>query len=396
VSQPGSPITVTVIFSNVDGLLEAEPEAVIFNDDNWNVPQEVTINAKNESVNNAGTFGLLVQTAAYYSNYYGLVIDEKYDVTIYDEPKVNIDPTELDITEGGLAGVYEVWLNGKPKHDVEISFSIDEDQIYPPITSKTFTPSNWNDKQKVYVTAKNDEESKGNRTTIIEHTATSDDDDYNAISIDDVNVLIRDNEFEVYLPMAIKPIDNTLFEDRFDGSKEAWYVVPQDSYEAKIENNEYIIQHWKPNSNVRSIAPFNADQFTDYYSIDMDAHYSDSSSLDSRLGFVFEFESSEKFYIFIIYPNTQQWWIYKYQDQWVKLAEGSSGDIQKDRALNHLQLIRKRSTGLIQVLVNGTELWSGNDASITNGKSGVILLTQSTLQGTAEAAFDNFIIKRVE
>ncbi|MBZ8181001.1 malectin domain-containing carbohydrate-binding protein [Oscillatoria salina] len=117
----------------------------------------------------------------------------------------NIDPDNT-IYEGGIEGSdsyqYSIELNSQPSSDVTIHLDGNNSQISLSHNSVTFTPSNWNQPQTITLTAVDDEIEEPNQTVYISHTAISQDDDYNGISIEDRPVQVKDDdgvepEFEI-------------------------------------------------------------------------------------------------------------------------------------------------------------------------------------------------------
>jgi hypothetical protein len=397
--------TINIEQSSESGQLQSF-EPITFTKDNWNTPVTVTVEALDDSTVeglHSDQIEFLV-TATPYSNYFGILIPD-ISVDIYDnDPGITITETNgnTEVKEGGFDDTFTIVLNSPPDPSsatisVNLFSGYRDLQPFEPIT---FTQLNWSTPITVTVKAVDDTESKGVHTDTIKFFITSTPySNYYGISVPDLNVTIYDDDYRIYLPIIIKDneyLTDCLFGDTFNDTIHDWYIIPQVQYGTEMDGSEYILRHWRKNSTVLSTAPFESSLFTDYYSINMDSRLTESSDLKSRLGILFEFESQDTFYFFSISPETQEWWLYKVNNQWEMISSGTSNAILEDNASNQLQLIRKRSTGLIQIFANGTQLWSGIDSTHVNGKSGVLLFAKSTLQGTAEAAFDNFIIKKVE
>ncbi|MBD2206737.1 DUF4114 domain-containing protein [Calothrix sp. FACHB-1219] len=97
------------------------------------------------------------------------------------------------VSEGGLGDRYSVVLNSKPQADVTIAITNGK-QIKTSVNSLTFTPENWNLTQEVTVIAVDDAIIQGDRNDTIEHTAISNDGNYDNLAINPVNVSITDND----------------------------------------------------------------------------------------------------------------------------------------------------------------------------------------------------------
>ncbi|MBN1380016.1 MAG: hypothetical protein JXA04_12365, partial [Gammaproteobacteria bacterium] len=114
---------------------------------------------------------------------------------------VDVSPTIIEVTEGGDPNSYQVVLKSQPTAEVEITAVPDDGEINigngaGNAIILTFTNSNWETPQTVIVTAVDDDEYEEDdpHTTLITHSAQSDDTDYLNIDISSVIVDVRDNE----------------------------------------------------------------------------------------------------------------------------------------------------------------------------------------------------------
>ena len=99
------------------------------------------------------------------------------------------------VTEGASVDSYTVALATPPTSDVTVTLQFDGGQISTNVASLTFTPSNWNQAQSVVVTPIDDALAEGLHTSIITHTVSSADPDYNGgVPVDSVAVTINDND----------------------------------------------------------------------------------------------------------------------------------------------------------------------------------------------------------
>ena len=109
-------------------------------------------------------------------------------------PSVTINPTSVNVGESGpTSNTYSVVLETAPSATVNISISSDS-QVTVNSTSLTFTTSDWGTPQYVTVTAKDDALVEGAHIGTVSHSATSDDSDYNGITIANVTANITDND----------------------------------------------------------------------------------------------------------------------------------------------------------------------------------------------------------
>ncbi|WP_202220873.1 hypothetical protein [Okeania sp. KiyG1] len=100
---------------------------------------------------------------------------------------------ETNVIEGQTTDNYTIELTSEPTSDVTINFDTETTQVES-IDSITFTPENFNIKENVTVVPVDDDISTEDRTSVISHTATSDDDAYDGITINEVTVNITEND----------------------------------------------------------------------------------------------------------------------------------------------------------------------------------------------------------
>mgnify|MGYP002713010523 CR=1 FL=1 len=118
-------------------------------------------------------------------------------------PEVLVVPTILNLAEGS-SDDYAVWLATEPTDVVTITMATNGETTLSP-TALTFTPTNWQTPQPVSVTAVIDSDLEGWHTDLITHIATSNDSNYNNISINDVTVNISDiYNYTIFLPIIFK------------------------------------------------------------------------------------------------------------------------------------------------------------------------------------------------
>lgn len=117
------------------------------------------------------------------------------EITVEDAPTVVITESggSTDVTETGTTDSYTAVLSQAPAEDVTVTIATDSETTVSP-TSLTFTPSDWNSPQTVTVTAFDDSDHELNHTGTISHTTSSDDLDWNAISVNNVVANITDDD----------------------------------------------------------------------------------------------------------------------------------------------------------------------------------------------------------
>ena len=115
--------------------------------------------------------------------------------TINDDDTAGITVSEsgssTDVTEGGATDAYSLVLNSEPTAPVTVTITADP-QINA-TTSLVFDNSNWNIAQTVSVAAVDDAVAEGNHSSILRHSTSSADLNYNGIAIADVTANITDN-----------------------------------------------------------------------------------------------------------------------------------------------------------------------------------------------------------
>ena len=104
---------------------------------------------------------------------------------------VSLSSSELTLTEGGIAGTYNMALTQAPAADVKVSIGTGP-QLSLARTELTFTPDNWSVPQVVSVQAVADGVSEGRHTATIVHTVTSSDINYSVVQPADVTATITD------------------------------------------------------------------------------------------------------------------------------------------------------------------------------------------------------------
>ena len=115
------------------------------------------------------------------------------DLTDDDSAGLSIAPTQLTIAEGS-SDSYEVVLTSQPTHEVTVAIARNGDaDISLDDQELTFSDSDWNQPQRVTVSAAQDDDAV-DETATFSHTVASSDGDYNGISVSDVDVTVADDE----------------------------------------------------------------------------------------------------------------------------------------------------------------------------------------------------------
>lgn len=204
-SQPTASVTVTAD-PDVQTDLGSGPGAPImltFTTANWNTPQTVIATAVNDLVAEGAHTSTIAHTAASGdSNYNGLgIANVVANVTDNDTAGVIIqisDGMTFVSETGPTSDTYTIVLNSQPTASVTITVTPDSQTSVGsgggvPI-NLVFTTGNWNSARTVTVTAIDDVTPEGPHTSVITHSASSGDGNYNGISIASVTVDVQDND----------------------------------------------------------------------------------------------------------------------------------------------------------------------------------------------------------
>ncbi|MEG4970899.1 SBBP repeat-containing protein, partial [Microcoleus sp. B6-A1] len=167
---------------------------VTFTPNNWNVAQNVTVTAIDDSIAQGARSGTIAHTSVSTDTNYNNLTISPVTATIADNDTtgVSISQQSTTATEGGATGSYTLKLNSQPTAPVTISF--DGGNQINAMGAITFDATNWNVAKPVTVTATDDAAVEGNHAGAIGHTFTSTDVKYNSITISPVNVAITDND----------------------------------------------------------------------------------------------------------------------------------------------------------------------------------------------------------
>ncbi|EDN69068.1 Na-Ca exchanger/integrin-beta4 [Beggiatoa sp. PS] len=116
-------------------------------------------------------------------------------------PEIHLSKTTLDITEGSGADSYSVWFNTEPIASVTIKLDANDADIHNgrrDISLNTnelvFNDQNWEQPQTVEVFHQDENVADGAHEHLIQHIVTSQDSDYNGMTLGPVSVRIMDND----------------------------------------------------------------------------------------------------------------------------------------------------------------------------------------------------------
>jgi len=171
------------------------PTSLTFTSGNWNATQTVTVTAVDDAIAEGAHTGTITHTASSTdSNYDGISIsNHTANITDNDTAGVTLSSTSTSATEGGATGSYTIVLDSEPTGNVQIDTSVNNSEVTA-TPSLTFTSANWNATQTITVTATDDSTDDGDLTSIITHTASSTDSNYEGISVASTTATAIDND----------------------------------------------------------------------------------------------------------------------------------------------------------------------------------------------------------
>ena len=200
-SEPFADVTIAL---TVDAQLSADVSSLTFTSSNWNTPQTVTVNAVNDTAiegDHSGSISHAVSSSD--AKYNGLsVASVTVSITDNDTNVVAAGATLIQsngstaVTEGGAGDSYTLVLDSQPSADVTVSLTVNA-QLSADVSRLIFTPTNWDTAQTVSVSAVDDTVVEGNHSGSITHTVSSNDANYDGLSVASVTVSITDNDTSV-------------------------------------------------------------------------------------------------------------------------------------------------------------------------------------------------------
>ncbi len=174
------------------------------NSDNpWNVPQTVSVSLAVNEVVSGGRGATLTHSAT--GADYGAVSVADLELMLTNAG-VTIDPPELALIENhsvNSRSIYVVSLVSQPSAEVQLRVTAPEGTAVNSEETIILTfavdvveddDSHWSRVRNVEVNVMNDELSNGMRLLRIEHSVSSDDPNYDSLSVDDVVLTITDDE----------------------------------------------------------------------------------------------------------------------------------------------------------------------------------------------------------
>ncbi len=194
VSLSSEPADAVVVSLSADEQVMINPSSLTFSPQDWNVPQSVDVTVVDDNVvegQHSSSISPVVSSGD--ENYDGAAVDSM-TVSIADNETagVIVTPNEVAVVEGEGSEAYVVVLASQPSGEVDITITTDGQTTVDPV-QLTFRRAEWNAPQKVNVTAVDDEVSEGLHVSIISHVASSDDESFSGIPINDVTARVADS-----------------------------------------------------------------------------------------------------------------------------------------------------------------------------------------------------------
>lgn len=202
-SQPVNTVTVLI---QPDAQLSAGGGGAVarqrtFTSGNWNIPATVTVTAVDDQVAEGPHTGGLAHSAQGDAAYAGIGITP-VTASITDNDSAGVVIVEsgggTSVDEFGLTDSYTLQLQSEPVAEVTVIVtppaSLDLDAGGGSPVSVVFNAATWNDPVTISVAAVGDDAILGLHVVDISHSVVSADPMYDAISVDDVHVTVRDDE----------------------------------------------------------------------------------------------------------------------------------------------------------------------------------------------------------
>ncbi|MFH1613944.1 MAG: glycoside hydrolase domain-containing protein [Planctomycetota bacterium] len=233
---PTATVTITVdpdVETEVNDMGAGTSYDLTFTTADWNSPQTVTVKAIDDYVVEGAHTSTITHTAVSDdSDYNGLSINNVV-ANVSDNDYASVTITESNSStsvceRGPTSDTYTLVLASQPSANVAITVDPDaETQVNSQgagnTDTLTFTTADWNTPQTVTVAAIDDSTLEYTHSSTIVHTASSTDEDYNGISIDNVVVAIADNDnvFDLNQPLFFVTFNNGWDADYAAGSTTA-------------------------------------------------------------------------------------------------------------------------------------------------------------------------------
>ena len=190
-TQPTSGVTVNV--GGVSGDVSVSPSTTLtFTPSDWFTARRVTVSAAEDDDEDDDT-ATLTHTVS--GGDYAGAEDLDVNVTVRDNDTagVAVNPTSLEITEGGR-GTYTVVLTKRPTATVTVRVAEEADGVSVRPPSLRFTTGNWNVEQEMTVTVAEDDDALPDAAVLLTHTVSGGDYGDGDVAASPVTVTIKEND----------------------------------------------------------------------------------------------------------------------------------------------------------------------------------------------------------
>lgn len=176
--EPTHPVILTVSSSD-SGEATVDPAALIFQTDDWNIPQTVTLTGADDSAVD-GDQASTITVKVLFSNdsRYATLMAETVDVTTIDDEVAGftLSQTTAVVGEDGTTDTLTVSLTDQPTSNVGFTVSSNNtEDVTASRTTLTFTPENWDEAQSITLAGVDDAIVDGDQSSTV------------TISVDDAN-----------------------------------------------------------------------------------------------------------------------------------------------------------------------------------------------------------------
>ncbi len=185
-SEPTANVTLSIV-SNDESEGTVAVNELVFNPENWETPQTVTITGVDDDIDDGDQeFTITVGPAISQDPAFSGLPAQTVSVTNIDDDTagVSINPTDFTIAQVGETAEFEVSLTSEPIAPVQFEVVISEPLVTVNPGSLDFTAENWDIPQSVTITREAGDEGQ----LQISLNPTSDDPNYNEIPVDPVQV----------------------------------------------------------------------------------------------------------------------------------------------------------------------------------------------------------------
>jgi parallel beta-helix repeat protein len=201
-SRPSAPVQVTTQETG-QAAQGTEGKALTFTPANWNKPQTVRIQTAQDNTAEPPQTLRLAHTLSSADANYNQVAPPPLEMTIIDDdtPGVFLSTTAVSVTEGQGGASYDVVLTSQPTAQVRVELLLDS-QLSASTTRLLFNRYNWNQPQRVTITAVDDAVAEDEAAARIRHSVSSSDAVYQGLAVAAIDAAVRDNDAAAVLIAA--------------------------------------------------------------------------------------------------------------------------------------------------------------------------------------------------